>query len=160
MKSGVTPLVATVLLVFFSIVLGLIVMKWGEEYVSEQAGFVQGSAEVLVGCSAVGLQAILIGGERQLCVRNGALDVVLENGPDVVVDDVQVSVFGTTGVLILKSILEKPLPRANALMLSFAVQQVGRVRQVKFIPQVRGVSGGLDICVGSAALYENIPDCS
>ena len=45
------------------------------------------------------------------------------------------------------------------LMLSFAVQQAGRIRQVKFIPQVR-VNGDLNICVDAAALYENIPVCS
>lgn len=158
MKKGVSPLVATVLLVVFSVVLGLIVMKWGEEYVAEQAEFVQGRAEVVVGCDSALLQAIMIGGVRQLCVRDGFLDVVLENGPDVDVDDVQVSVFGSKGVVILRSVLEKPLPRASALMLSFALNPVGVVRQVKFIPKVR-VDGELAICARAAALYENIPNC-
>ena len=48
-KRALTPLVATVLLVAFSVGLGALVMSWGEDYISEKAEFVQGTAEIKSG---------------------------------------------------------------------------------------------------------------
>ena len=41
-KQAISPLVATILLLAFSIAIGAVVMSWGESYVEEKANFVQG----------------------------------------------------------------------------------------------------------------------
>jgi len=51
-KKGVSPLIATVLLIAFAVALGAIVMNWGRTYIDETQDFAKESSEGLVTCSS------------------------------------------------------------------------------------------------------------
>ena len=77
-QRAITPLVATILLVAFSIGLGALVMSWGEEYVKENAGFAQGTAEVQSECEAAQIDLMVIEGKRQACATSTSIHLWLD----------------------------------------------------------------------------------
>lgn len=51
-KKGVSPLIATVLLIAFAVALGAIVMNWGRSYVEDTQDFARESSEGQLRCSS------------------------------------------------------------------------------------------------------------
>ena len=51
-KKGVSPLIATVLLIAFAVALGAIVMNWGRGYVEDTQDFARSSSENQLACSS------------------------------------------------------------------------------------------------------------
>src|SRR3989344_4204221 len=97
-RKGITPLVATILLVAFSVGLGALVMSWGEEYIAEKAEFVQGTAEVRSGCDAAKLDIIRISGQPQACVGAQGIQLWIDNGPDIDLANIHARIVGANGV--------------------------------------------------------------
>ena len=115
-KKGISPLVATVLLVAFSVALGALVMSWGQEYIEEKAEFVQGMQEVKSGCDVANLNIIKIGGIPQVCLKgDNKIQVWFDNGPDMDIYNIHARVAGTDGVSVQEEILKAPLLRENAV---------------------------------------------
>lgn len=137
-KKGITPLVATVLLVAFSIGLGAIVMSWGEDYIAEKAEFVQGTAEVKSACDIATINIIKISGQPQACLKNGNIRVWIDNGPEVDLTNIHARIAGTQGVGVVDNILLSPLARGNAAqaLIQYDQEQIGEVRQVKLTPKI------------------------
>ena len=75
-KKAVSPLIATLLLIFAAIVLGVLVMNWGRAHVEAGAK-----------CSvATDMKLVDIGGVKQVCysrVENGFVEFTVENGVNV-----------------------------------------------------------------------------
>ena len=133
-KKGVSPLIATLLLIFFALALGTVVMSWGENYIAERAEFV-GGPEVS-GCSSVDFSLITVGGVAQACYDQDAkqLSLMIENGPDADVSNFNAYIVGTEGVQTLENILKEPLKRAHALKKIITYNGVGVPGKVKLIP--------------------------
>lgn len=158
-KKGMSPLVATVLLVAFSVALGALVMSWGQEYIEEKAEFVQGLQEVKSGCSLVELDVIKIGGVPQICKKeNNIIEVWFDNGPNIEITNINAKVLGSEGVSVQDEILEKPLMRENAVKTEFMFENVGELRQVSFVPKVFLVDKDY-FCSGQTITIDYIPDC-
>lgn len=157
-KRGISPLIATVLLIVFSVALGAVVMSWGESYIEEKAEFVSGAQETVGGCDLVDISVIMLGGAPQVCLRNGLIDAWLDNGPSAEVYDIHARIVGEQGVATIESLLDAPLRRTNAVKATFATGPIGHVRQVKLTPQV--LIGDTPLfCKNKALLIENIGPC-
>lgn len=157
-KRGISPLIATILLITFSVALGAVVMSFGEQYVEEQAEFVSGDPEVAVAaCDAVDLQIIQVGGKQQICVRDGMIELSVDNGPEMSIDGIQARVVGTEDVYISPNILTESLGPAASLKTIFQYENVGTPLQVRLTPLLR--DGQVSYCVGSAIVVENLAAC-
>jgi len=158
-RKGLTPLVATILLVAFSVGLGALVMSWGEEYIEEKAEFAQGTAEVKSGCDAASIDIINIGGTPQACVGQGGIQLWIDNGPDMELYNIQARIAGSQGVATVEDILEEPLLRANAAktVVPFGAN-VGDVLQVKLTPKI-WTGKDIAICSQSSLNVERLPPC-
>ena len=158
-KKGISPLVATVLLVAFSVALGALVMSWGQEYIEEKAEFVQGMQEVKSGCDVANLNIIKIGGIPQVCLKgDNKIQVWFDNGPDMDIYNIHARVAGTDGVSVQEEILKAPLLRENAVKAEFFFEPVGTLLQVKFTPKIF-VIDKVYFCSQKAIAVENIPVC-
>ena len=157
-RKGISPLVATVLLVAFSVALGALVMSWGQDYIEEKAEFVKGMHEVKSGCDLAQLNIIKIGGVPQICINDNKIQVWFDNGPDIPINGVHARVVGTTGVSVQENILKAVLPKENAVKASFFVEPIGKIRQVKFTPKVFLIDKDY-FCSEQAITVENIPEC-
>ena len=137
MDKGISPLVATVLLIAFAVALGTVVMSWREEFIEKNAPFVQGVVQVRSGCDAVSLDVIRLSGVEQLCARDNVIDVMIENGPDIELYDVHARIVGTEDIAIAESVLPRPMPPSYAMRVNFGIKNVGTIRQVKLVPKIK-----------------------
>ncbi len=157
-RKGISPLIATVLLVAFSVALGALVMSWGQDYIEEKAEFVQGLQEVKSGCDLASLNIIKIGGIPQICVKDNQVQVWFDNGPDLDINNIHARVVGSDGISIQEDILKTPLLKENAVKIEFYYEAIGQLKQVKFTPKVFLVDKVYS-CSGQAITAENIPNC-
>ena len=157
-KKAVSPLIATVLLIVFSIALGAVVMSWGEAYIEEKAEFVKGAQETVAGCDATMLKIIQISGSPQVCVREDIIEAFIENGPNTEVYDIHARILGVDGVATRESILEAPLMPADAKKVMFRFEPVGQIRQLKLTPMVLR-AGALMPCTEQGVIVENVNPC-
>ena len=158
-KKGISPLVATVLLVAFSVALGALVMSWGQDYIEEKAEFVQGIQEVKSGCDVANLNVIKIGGIPQVCIKDtNKIQVWFDNGPDIDIYQIHARIVGTDGISVQEGILKERLQRENAVKAEFTFDPVGVIRQIKFTPKIFVVDK-VYFCSQKAIAVENIPPC-
>ena len=157
-KKGVSPLVATVLLILFSVLLGVAVMSWGEVYIEKNANFVSSATEERSGCDLIKFNIIKLKSEEQLCVRNNVIEGFIENGPDAEIYDLHARVLGTQDISIIESALPRPLPKAYAIKLAFGIKPIGIVKQVKFVPKIK-IGNKIIYCTDNAQMYEDIRFC-
>jgi len=135
-RRGLTPIVATIILIVFSLLIGTVVMAWGEQYVEARANFVAGAVPTQQGCGSVSVHAYELDNAPQACAQGGVFTAIIENGP-VPVQDMQVTVIGTKSIFSAESTLTTPLNPLAADQISFSFGDVGDVRSVKLIPKVK-----------------------
>jgi len=157
-KKAVSPLIATILLIVFSIALGAVVMSWGEAYIEEKAEFVKGAQETVAGCDAALIKIIKVGGVPQICVRDDVIEVFMENGPNTDIYDVHARIIGTDGIATRESVLSEPLLPSDARKVMFRFEPVGQIRQVKLTPMVLR-AGALTPCTEKGVIVENVNPC-
>lgn len=157
--KGITPLVATILLVAFSVGLGALVMSWGEDYIAEKAEFVQGTAEVKSGCDAASIQLIRISGTPQVCIGPEGVNLWIDNGPNVDLYNIHARIAGQNGVDVMEDILEQPLLRGNAIKTTIPINpQLGALLQVRLTPKF-WTGKDIALCTQSALEIERIKPC-
>lgn len=67
-KRAVSPLIATVLLIAFSVALGAVVMNWGRSFVTERTEKVDTDTDVQLQCTTdIILQFVEIANSKQVC---------------------------------------------------------------------------------------------
>ncbi|PLW79781.1 hypothetical protein C0585_06140 [Candidatus Woesearchaeota archaeon] len=78
-KKGVSPLIATVLLIAFAVALGVVVMNWGKDYVETTAKDAGEKADADLSCQMdidIGIKEI--GNVEKICYTANATDKILE----------------------------------------------------------------------------------
>ena len=111
---GISPLVATVLLIAFSVALGAVVMSWGESYIEQRAEFVSGRSEVGGPCDTALVTIIKVKDQIQICERDNTLELFVESGPQRLVG-IKARVLGADSVFLAENILASPLEAASAI---------------------------------------------
>jgi hypothetical protein len=157
-NRGISPLMATVLLILLSVGLGAAVMSWGEEYIEERAEFVQGVQETITTCDLVSFAVVSIGGVQQFCLDGTTLKGLIDNGLDADISDFHARVIAEQGIFVQESLLDMALTRGSAVPVAFSIGELGSVQQVKLIPKI--LSGGQQVvCTKQSVLVENIESC-
>ena len=157
-KRGISPLVATLILIGFSIALGAIVMSWGRGYIEEKAEFVIGVEASPLECGAVSIKVIEIGNKPEICLDNGNIKALIENGA-ANIDNIQARIVGTGGIATEESILLGVLQKNQAAEASFSAGNVGNIKQVKLTPYIL-INREKDYCSDRSITFENIVSCS
>ncbi len=155
-KRGISPLIATILLIALSVGMGVAVMSWGEEYIEAKAEFVQGVQETVTSCDLVSFNIIKIGGVDQLCVADGVVKGLIDNGPDTNIAEIHARIVSDAGVGVIENVLDRPLQRGSAAQVEFSA--AGAISQVKFTPKVI-IAGKTVVCSKQALVVENIRQC-
>lgn len=158
-KKGISPLISTVILIVFSIGLGVIVMSWGKGYIEERAEFVGAVSAAPLGCDNVHLLLWQVGGASQYCSSGGKVRILIENSPNSVVDNIEARLVGTGGVSTEPNILSKPLLKPEGLQVEFNAGTIGEIKQIKLIPLIL-VDSQRNLCTDKAIIIEGpIPSC-
>ncbi|MAG16138.1 hypothetical protein CMO88_03690 [Candidatus Woesearchaeota archaeon] len=167
-KKGVSPLIATVLLIAFAVALGAVIMNWGRGFVQDQTANVEQTTEVEVGCALdVQLKVSEIGGTPQLCYggssTEGYFEFTLDNQGRKDVKEIGIIIHGQKAIY-QNSTLNNSLIIAGGAHyrnLSFNFDTYGDVKYVRFIPKI-DISGVTTPCSGSSLQKDaaEIRNCS
>ena len=133
-KKGLSPLIATVVLIAFAVALGAVVMSWGKTYVSN-AGLVSPK-----GCSGVSIGIKEVNGAAQLKVTgsgdSGRIEVILENLGSTNIEGLRTWVLGEEGTFKdeSKQTIEPGFPLEKTF--SYDYNKYGSIKQISFTPMV------------------------
>jgi len=153
-KRGISPLIATILLLVFAIVLGVIVMNWGRAQV-----------EAASKCAVdTGLGIVKLNDIPEICYagsgKSGYIHFIVENGPNINVAGLQLSIIGTRNVYNAE--IKEEIKEGFSLMkdIPYDFDKFGRIRQIKISPKVVLYAGEKAIlCPEQAIVIEDIKIC-
>ncbi len=157
-NRGISPLLATVLLIAFSIGLGAVVMAWGEKYVQERAEFVYGQQDTIASCERVSFEIVSIDDQQQACVRGSTLELMVENNGDIQIHSMHASIVGTAEPYNKDSVFAAPLNPGNVARTNVAFSGVGIPRRLTLKPTVL-VDGNPAFCGGRTVAIEPLRSC-
>ncbi|MEK6837920.1 MAG: archaellin/type IV pilin N-terminal domain-containing protein, partial [Nanoarchaeota archaeon] len=154
-KKGVSPLIATVLLIAFAVALGAVVMNWGRGFVQQQTSEAEKTTQTKLGCSLkVNIKVAEIDGVPQVCYGGGGSTGYLElrlNNEDETNDikGLSISIGGETGIYNNDTINTTiPVGLSGYLNMSYSFASYGKVRNLRVIPKI-SIGGVVTPCGGS-----------
>lgn len=156
-RRGISPLVATVLLIAFSVALGAVVMSWGESYIEQRAEFVSGKPEVGGPCDTALISIIKLEGKPQACLRGSTVELFIENGQRPL-DGIKVSVTGSDGVHLVDNVLAKKLDPADSVKVTVTPTAIGTIKQIKLTP-ILLINNEQQFCTQSQTIIEPVQPC-
>ena len=151
-KKGITPLMATLLLISFAVALGVVIMNFGRAQIESESE-----------CSInIGLQISKVGGETQFCLdrTSNQIFLIVENGINIKVEGLTMNIIGTKKATT-QELNDAKIEKAGAYLkyVDYNVNEMGEVRQIKIIPKVQMYDKEL-ICQEKAIILEDIRDCN
>ncbi len=144
-SKGISPLIATLLLLSFAIAIGVVVMNFGRAQVELEAS-----------CPVdIGLDFLEIGGQQDICYDGSQVRFTVENGVNVKITGLVVNVIGTEKAETFQ-LSDAKIVRAGTYL--GKVEFTGQIRQVKITPKM-DFNQAEEICVEKALVVENLRAC-
>ncbi|MEK6857208.1 MAG: hypothetical protein AABX39_01325 [Nanoarchaeota archaeon] len=156
-KRGVTPLIATGLLVFLAVSLAFAVITITEAYIEERSN-VEGLPEGVSGCDAVNFKVTKISGIEHVCLAESHVDVSIDNGKAIEIYDFLAKIHGSKSVANIHPVLINSLKKSEGVRLSLQFKEIGTPLQVSLMPQIRIGKNILD-CDKKMIVVEKLPSC-
>lgn len=127
--KGISPLIATLLLIGLAVVLGLLVINFGRAQI-----------EVAAQCSVkIGMEPVVINDQRQVCVdeEEEVIRFTVKNGKQLPIRELQVRGVGSNDAFI-RTLESSGINRSGALVKEFSYDKnrYGSIKQLKIIPRI------------------------
>jgi flagellin-like protein len=136
-KRGISPLIATVLLIAFAVALGAVVMNWGKNYVMTTAKDAQENGQAKQRCANTVMEFVQTSGVPMMCVDHltnaSEIRFTIKNKASHSIVDMGVTVLGST------DIYEKLLTNDSVLKLKFSGAGLAQSRMIQGVLNVSGV---------------------
>ncbi|HLC91405.1 MAG TPA: hypothetical protein VJI15_06590 [Candidatus Nanoarchaeia archaeon] len=147
-KKGVTPIMASVMLLSFAVAVGVVVMSMGRAEVEEEA----------VCPIEVGLLFAEISGKSDYCYDGTHVRFTVENGVNVNVEGLIINIIGMEKAETIE-LDDAKLGKAGSYVgkIPFPAE-AGQIRQLKISPKVP-LKGVVEICPDQALIVEEVPSC-
>jgi len=155
-KRGVSPLIATVLLISFAVALGSVVLNWGRNLDISKPGDA---------CSGIAIKIRNIGG-AEACYSgsgpNAFINFILDNPGNQDIDGLGIWIVGEKGTKLLD--LDNIKIRSGELLdikedrVKYDFDTYGKINHIQFIPKVK-TADGIDICPRNSLRAEKIGIC-
>ena len=156
-KKGVSPLIATILLIAFAVALGSVVMNWGLYLES-------GKPED--NCRGVEIKVRNVNG-IETCFggigQKGYINFIIDNAGGIDINGIAIWMIGDKGTKLFD--LDNVLIKKGSLFdkkdkeVSYDFSAFGSIKQVQFIPKVKP-GQTTDICPKNAIKADNIAACA
>lgn len=157
-KKGVSPLIATILLIAFAVALGSVVMNWGLNLNLGKS--TDKCLNVAIKMRDISSAEACYGGVGQ----NGYINFILDNVGSTDISGLAILIVGSKGKTKLFD-LDNILIKKGSLFdkkdkeVSYDFSQFGAVNQVQFIPKVK-TEQSTEICSRNSVTAEKIGVCS
>jgi len=154
-KKGVSPLIATVLLLIVAIIVGVMVMSWGRAQLEEASE-----------CTLdVGLFFVELNNVPQVCYAGsgatGTVTFIVENGVAAEVEGLQLRIIGSKSIYTT-TLPESYIDKGFSLMktVPYDFNLFGNIRQVRLVPEIRLFPNQDPLfCIEQALTIEDIGLC-
>ncbi|MGM5487430.1 MAG: archaellin/type IV pilin N-terminal domain-containing protein [Nanobdellota archaeon] len=157
-KKGMSPLLATLLLIAFAISLGILVMSLGQQ-MRQNSG--HGNVNMSKVCSQVSFEVVSVGGLSSLCYDKEAKQLSLigvnRGAP---IHSMQVWVIGKR--LYKAELLDDPLPKGMTVerQIPYDASQYGTIDKIKLIPRIQDLTMDDPVfCVDYPIEVNQVPTC-
>ncbi len=156
LKRGVSPLIATVLLISFAVALGAVVMNWGRSIDMSSSDDKCSGVEMMI--RATGYE-VCYGGSG----RDSYINFILDNGGSVDIDGLGIWIVGAKGTKFHDfdniKIAKGQILDIKDQTVSYDLNTYGNINHVQFIPKVLQREGSIDICPKSAIKAVEVERC-
>jgi flagellin-like protein len=159
-KRGVSPLIATVLLIAFAVALGAVVMNWGRTYTEQTADNVKKQSDVQVKCfQDVKIKLLEINDKPKLCYGvwgdNSYINATLLNDGSKAIESMNLQIIGDSFIQSNTSVTDSDIEVSGAAKISvpYKYSEVGPLLKVRIIP-VAEISGINTACSGTGSVLE------
>lgn len=155
-KRGVSPLIATVLLIAFAVALGSVVMNWGLNLNLGKSTDLCRGVEIMT--RNLDASQVCFGGFGQ----NGYINFILDNTGSLDISGIAIWIVGDKGTRLFD--LDNILIKKGSLYdkkdkeVSYDFSMFGNIKQVQFIPKVKA-DQSTEICPKNAIKAEKIGIC-
>ena len=157
MKKGVSPLIATILLIAFAVALGSVVMNWGLNLNLGKSADKCSNVEIKI--RNLNNAEVCFGGFG----KNGYINFIIDNTGSEDINGLAIWVIGEKGTRLfdLYNILIKQdsLYDKKDKEVSYDFTVFGDIKQVQFIPKIK-TEQATEICPKNAVKAEKIGICS
>lgn len=166
-KRGVSPLIATVLLIAFAVGLSAIVMNWGKQYVQDTAEMTQTKSNQEVACNLdVSIRWVEIGGVDRVCFDDSAIPTklvyIFENGPYLDLSGYVLRVLYANSTFMHQdnvATILKAYPMSSSFTFPPSITATSNITMVEIVPRV-SVDGSDLTCANRAIRVENLRHCN
>ncbi len=133
-KRGISPLIATVLLIAFAVALGAVVMNWGRSYIESTQTSVQEQADTEITCSTnVKIAAVSVGSTTKICYNDTSHQVkfIIENTGRQTIKKLKVQIINTNNTVNSTTIVQDIEPGE---LYSGTASYTGSFQQLRIVP--------------------------
>lgn len=155
-KKGVSPLIATVLLIAFAVALGSVVMNWGLNLNLGKSADKCRNVEIKI--RNIGVSEVCFGGFG----ANGFINFIIDNSGSTEINGVAVWIIGDKGTQL--SDLDNLTIQKNTLFekkgddIKYDFSKFGNIKQVQLIPKIK--TQVTEICSRNSIKAEKIGNCA
>lgn len=143
-KKGVSPLIATVLLIAFTVALGAVVMNWGRSYTSQKMEEVKTTSDKELACARdVQIEWSSISDVDQICYggegSTGFISFTVKNTGTTDIESLGINVYGTLDIMANSSINGTFIAVAHPLRknITYDYTTYGRIDKIEIMPEVK-----------------------
>jgi flagellin-like protein len=155
-KRGVSPLIATVLLISFAVALGSVVLNWGRNLDTSNPG--EACSDVSITLRSINDLQVCHAGTGQ----NGYINFIVDNLGNKNIDGLGIWITGEKGTDLLDfnefSIKVNELLSINDRSVKYDFNTYGDIKDIQFFPKIKKESS-LELCARSSVKADNIGPC-
>ncbi|MFH0875056.1 MAG: archaellin/type IV pilin N-terminal domain-containing protein [archaeon] len=162
MSKAVSPLIATVILVAFSVVLGGFVMSWGKNFINKQTTTIDAESGKQTQCSVnLGLAFVELDDDYMACYDSSGITMTIQNVGTVNITGIKVQVSAVNGSVQNSPEISVMIKSGEGKKLTVDNIGTGGVRHLSVIPKVEipGTSSGA-FCVNKMLELDDLNMCS
>lgn len=150
-KRGISPLLATVMLIALALALGVVVLNFGRAQI-----------EIAAQCAVdIGLKTVVLNDKEQMCFDRGTsqLFFIVENGPQIAVEGLRMRLIGSKAVFV-QDLADSRIDKTDALLkyVPYDLGIYGEIRQVRLTPKIKLYEEEI-ACTEQAVIVESVRDC-
>ena len=155
-KRGVSPLIATVLLISFAVALGSVVLNWGRNLDISKPGDK---------CTGISIEIRNLN-TYQVCYagsgQEGYINFIIDNSGNIDTDGLGIWITGEKGTKLLDlnelSIKQGELLDVKDKSVKYDFNAYGSIKNIQFFPKVN-INNELEICTRNSIKADNIGAC-
>ena len=152
-KKGISPLIATVLLIAFAVALGAVVMSWGNQVYEDSQNL-----SIICEKSELGVFTFA-NGINDVCIDQDNLLMTIEVIKGEIID-FKIVVVGSKQILSVNEVIEYSLTDGDLekIIIPYDKYFYGDINEVRVMPIVGGIDNS-QICSENYLTISTIPNC-